>query len=190
MSYDISYFKEETYNQPEQRELIKVSQFKAEGGTVPAELINGKLVPATISECDMNITYNYSPFYYKHIDSELGLRWIYGKTGSEVKERLEKAIQELGIERNVSPFWQINSKYTIGIIFNPDTVLPVSEEKHKEYYKVKDWDNHPDKDSLIKIGYLENGGSYWKPTPGNAGYALMRILTWIIQKPDGIFGGD
>ncbi|WP_460924221.1 hypothetical protein, partial [Staphylococcus aureus] len=77
---------------PDKRELVKIAPFMAEGGTVPAELINDKLVPAVIAECDMNITYNYSLFYYEHIDSENGIRWIYGKTGAEVKERLEKAI--------------------------------------------------------------------------------------------------
>jgi hypothetical protein len=189
MSYDISYFLKETYNNPEQRELVQVSHFMAEGGTIKAELIYGELVPAIVQECEMNITYNYSPFYYKHIDSELGLRWLYGKTGSEVKERLEKAIFQLGIKRNESPFWQIDTRYTIGQLFEK-VQLPISEEKNAEYLKVEDWDNHPDKDLLIRCGYLRNGGSYWKPTPGNAGYALMRILSWIIQNPDGIFGGD
>lgn len=99
MSYDIEYFSKETYNKKENREHIKVSPFLAEGGTVRAELVDGKLVPAVVIECDMNITYNYSKFYYEHIDSKLGIRWLYGKTGSEVKERLEKAILKLGIER-------------------------------------------------------------------------------------------
>jgi hypothetical protein len=28
---------------------------------------------------------------------------------------------------------------------------------------------------------------YWKPTPGNAGYALNILLMWAIQYPDAIF---
>lgn len=183
MSYDIGYYNKETYNS-EEREYIKVSPFLAEGGTVRAELVDEKLVPAVVTECDMNITYNYSKFYYEHIDSELGIRWLYGKTGSEVKERLEKAILNLGIERNTSPFWGVD--YFSGKV---DKNI-ISEEKKNEYRKVEDWDIHPDKDYLIKIGYLRDGGAYWKSTPGNAGYALMRILTWIIQNPDGIFDGD
>ena len=192
MSYDIDYVTPETYNKPpEEREFVKVSPFQAEGGTIRAELVDGKLVPATVTDCEMNITYNYSNFYREHLDSELGIRCIYGKRGSEVKERLEKAIKELGIERNIHPFWQINTDYTIGAIFKK-TELPdsISEEKHKESREVKDWDNHPDKDYLVNIGYLRDGGAYWKSTPGNAGYALMRILTWVIQNPDGIFAGD
>ncbi len=189
MSYDISYFSKETHNNPEQRKLVEVSHFMAEGGTIQAEFIDGELVPAMLTECQINVTYNYAPFYYKHLDEELGIRWLYGKTGSEVKERLEKAILPLGIVRNTSPFWQIDTRYTIGQIFEK-AQLPISEEKHAEYLKVEDWDVHADKDLLVRAGYLRNGGSYWKPTPGNAGYVLMRILTWIIQNPDGVFDGD
>ena len=106
MSYDISYYSKETWNRPyEERELIKVYPHKAEGGTVRAELVDGILVPATITECEMNITYNYSSFYYKHLDSKKGIRWIFGKTGAKVKKRLEKAIMELGANINTSPFW-------------------------------------------------------------------------------------
>lgn len=190
MSYDINYYSKETWNKPyEERELIKVFPFQAEGGTVRAELVDGRLVPAIITECDMNITYNYSEFYYKHLDAKKGIRWIYGKTGKQVQKKLAKAIQELGIERNTSPFWQINTDYTIGAIFKK-VELPISEEKHKEYRQIKDWDNHPDKEHLVRIGYLQDGGAYWKATPGNAGYALMRIITWVIQNPDGVFNGD
>lgn len=190
MSYDISYYQKETYNNIEQRELIKVAPFIASGGTVRAELLDGKLVPAIIEDCEINITYNYAPFYYKHIDSELGIRWLYGKTGEEVKKRLEEAIFHLGINKDTTPFWQINVDFTIGSILKKTNLLPVSEEKFREYLKVEDWDNHPDKNTLIENGFLQNGGSYWKSTPGNAGHALMRILTWIIQNPHGIFDGD
>jgi hypothetical protein len=191
MSYDISYFKKETYNNPGQRKLVEVAPFLAEGGTVRAELVDGKLVPASITECEMNITYNYSKLFCEHIDSELGIRWIYGKTGAEVKQRLEDAIRVLGIQRNVNPFWQVNVDFTFGMLFSkkplPETI---TDEKYKEYLKITDWDNHPDKSFLISVGFLQDAGSYWKATPGNVGYALMKLLCWIIQNPDGIFDGD
>lgn len=190
MSYDIGYYTPETWDSETNREYIKVTPFRAEGGTVRAEIVDDKLVPSTISECDINITWNYSKFYYEHIDSELGIRWLYGKTGAEVKDRLEKAIQALGIERYTGPNWIISAKYTLGRIFDDNIHLPIPEEKHKEYLKVRDWDSHPEFDYLVNIGYLKDGGAYWKATPGNAGYALMKILTWIIQNPDGVFNGD
>lgn len=180
MSYDIGYYSPETWDKNE-KQFIQVAPYESEGGTVRAEIKNGKLHAAKITDCDINITYNYSPFYREHIDLNAGIRWIYGKTGAEVQERLTEAVRKLGIERSVTPFWQIDFNYTGS---------EISEKKREEYRKVEDWDAHPDKDKLVKIGYLRDGGAYWKPTPGNAGYALMRILNWIIQNPNGVFEGD
>jgi len=66
-----------------------------EGGT---HNINGT------TKADLNITYNYAGFYSQYIDKEEGIRWIYGKTGEEVRERLESAISHM---RNdvVADYW-------------------------------------------------------------------------------------
>jgi hypothetical protein len=194
MSWDIYYVTKESYKErlenPEaELKLIEVSAYKAEGGTHRAELVNGHLVAATVTECETNITYNYSSFYYEHIDKEEGLRWINGKTGAEVKERLEKAIEKLGIEAYRGPNWSVNVDFTFGQLFGNKKPIPnfITEEKYKEYLGVHDWDNHPDKDKLIEAKFLVDGGSYWKATPGNAGNALMRLMIWIIQNPNGVF---
>jgi hypothetical protein len=191
MSYDIGYYTKETWeNEHDERKYIQVAPFEAEGGTVRAELVDGKLVPATIADCDTNITYNYSKFYVEHIDSESGIRWLNGKSGAEVKERLESAIRALGINRYTGPNWGINTHFTLGQLFEntrEQNPLPISEDEHLANLKIKDWDSHPDKDRLASIGYLVDKGAYWKATPGNAGYALMRIMTWILQNPDGVF---
>lgn len=54
-----------------------------DGGTYP---IGGT------TDADLNITWNYAPYYYAHLDTEQGIRWLYQKTGAEVAERLEAAI--------------------------------------------------------------------------------------------------
>lgn len=46
-------------------------------------------------EAEFNITYNYSKWFYKHIDKDLGLRFLNNKTVKEVKVILEKAISEM-----------------------------------------------------------------------------------------------
>ena len=51
------------------------------------------------TEARIGITYNYSWFYYKFIDSKKGIKWIYGKKGSECVERLKNFIKELEIPR-------------------------------------------------------------------------------------------
>jgi hypothetical protein len=44
----------------------------------------------------LNITYNYSKYYYNTIDAEKGIRFIYGKSGAESIPILESAIAKLG----------------------------------------------------------------------------------------------
>ncbi len=56
-------------------------------------------------EAWLNITYNYAKFFHKYVDSESGIRSLYGKTGEEVIPILEKAIKELGTEKD-EDYWK------------------------------------------------------------------------------------
>ena len=51
------------------------------------------------SEAELNITYNYSWFFYRVLDKEKGLRCLYGKTGQETIKILEQAVAELGTDQ-------------------------------------------------------------------------------------------
>ena len=42
----------------------------------------------------LNITYNFAWYFYKTIDGDLGIRWIYGKKASEVVDALRRAREE------------------------------------------------------------------------------------------------
>lgn len=67
---------------------------------------------------DLNVTYNYSRFYYEHLDSEKGIRWLYGKKASETVERLEKAVAVLGVQQH-SDYWRKtsgNAGYALAIL--------------------------------------------------------------------------
>lgn len=44
--------------------------------------------------CDLNITYNYSPFYYKYFDKELGIKWLNKKIAEITTYKLMTAIKE------------------------------------------------------------------------------------------------
>lgn len=76
MSYDIYY------------EDLEGKQFQIEplqeGGT---QQLGGN------TETWLNVTYNYSWYYYKHLDSEKGIRWLYGRHGSDCVKKLEEAIE-------------------------------------------------------------------------------------------------
>lgn len=55
--------------------------------------------------CHLNVTYNYSEFFYNTINPELGIRFLYGQTGAESIPILDKAISQL--EDNVSDnYWE------------------------------------------------------------------------------------
>lgn len=47
------------------------------------------------SDLWLNVTYNYSGYFYKYIDEEKGIRAIYGMTGAESIPILQDAISKL-----------------------------------------------------------------------------------------------
>ena len=116
MSYDIDL-------KDEKGAVVQVGLHE-EGGTY---VLGGR------SEASLNITYNYADFFYTQLDTERGIRWLYGKTGAECIPRMEKAVAALGTVRDAD---------------------------------------------------------YWKPTPGNAGYALSILLGWARLHPTAKFDGD
>lgn len=56
------------------------------------------------TEMRHNITYNYSPHFYR-VMGEHGIRTIYGKSGAESIQILEKAIAALGDDCDVD-YWK------------------------------------------------------------------------------------
>ncbi len=78
----------------------------------------GTYVMGGTPEGALNITYNYSPHYYKHLNSEEGLRWLDGKTASETIPALTKAVGALGTNRD-SDYWAAtegNAGYALSIL--------------------------------------------------------------------------
>lgn len=86
MSYDLGLYINDV--------PVKVKHF-AEGGT---QVMGGT------DDAELNITYNYSWFYYQCLDKENGLRWLYGKSGKEAEPRLSAAVEILGTRQN-SDYW-------------------------------------------------------------------------------------
>ena len=100
--------------------LVEVEPFE-EGGTY---CLGGS------DTADINITYNYGPYFHICLDKKKGLRWLDGKKAKDAMARMERAVKELGTGKD---------------------------------------DN------------------YWKPTPGNAGYAPSILLKWAKRHPEAIF---
>ena len=56
-------------------------------------------------EADLNITWNYSPYFYNTLDAEKGIRWMDGKTGRETLIALATAVSVLGTKQN-DDYWR------------------------------------------------------------------------------------
>ena len=59
------------------------------------DLRGGTYAVGGTNEAHLNITYNYSKFFYDLIDKEKGIRYLYGKTGAEAIGILQEAISKL-----------------------------------------------------------------------------------------------
>ncbi len=109
----------------EEGESVEVPTFR-EGGT---QQIGGS------NQAELNITYNYSQFYFDKLDSEQGLRWLDGKLAEEVLPRLVVAASKLYEQGPRDPdYWKAtpgNAAFALGIlcgwaIMNPKARFRVS----------------------------------------------------------------
>lgn len=53
----------------------------------------------------ISITYNHSKYFYRYIDKEEGIRWLYGKPAGDTIYRLIKAINRLKTFRD-EDYWK------------------------------------------------------------------------------------
>lgn len=85
------------------------------------------------TDATLNITYNYSPFYYKYLSYTKGLRWLHDKNAKDCIETLESAVQTLGTVRD-DDYWAEtpgNAGYALSILLgwakeHPDAKFKVN----------------------------------------------------------------
>jgi hypothetical protein len=58
------------------------------------------------NRAELNVTYNYSPFYHEYLDKKEGLEFLDGKKAEECIPRLEKAVSILGVETDTDDYWK------------------------------------------------------------------------------------
>lgn len=117
MSFDI------TLMNPDDGEPLWVERH-TEGGTI---------VLGGTREAELNVTYNHSAFYYEHLNSDRGLRWLDGKRGAETIEALDRAVTALGTERDAD-YWRPtpgNAGHALSVLLrwarqHPDGIWRVS----------------------------------------------------------------
>jgi len=90
MSYDI------TLNEPDTGKVIELKQPHNYKGGVYAEGLNSLAL--------LNVTWNYSKYYYRFISPNDGIKWLNGKTGEEAAPVLLWAFKKLGNKRSEN-YW-------------------------------------------------------------------------------------
>ena len=65
----------------------------------------GVLALGGMDKAEISVTWNYSEYYFKHIDEENGIRWLHEKKAKDTIVRLENAITALGTERS-NDYWE------------------------------------------------------------------------------------
>jgi len=90
----------------------------------PAQVSNheegGTFALGGTTDAWLNVTYNYSKFYYEHLDREQGIRWLYGKKAKDTRDRLQNAVEALGTDRG-SNYWKAtpgNAGYALAILLS------------------------------------------------------------------------
>lgn len=71
----------------------------------PHHMRGGNYQVGGTTQCSLNVTYNYAPHYYRVLDSDKGIRVLYGLTGAESIRLLNKAIHQLALDV-VDDYWQ------------------------------------------------------------------------------------
>ena len=207
MSYDFNL------RDPVTRKVLKVPGHLMHGGNIPCQMIDGVLVPIASTEAYINITYNYSEYYYEALDEEEatengwgvmgGARSICGLTGAQAIPVLELMIRRIE-ERYRNPDGTWKEKHVEKVICTdtetgqdvpPNIVgLEISAALH---------DGGPDetealaridgKYDIVKESYVISEGStsdYWEATAANAILGLDRLLAMSRLRPDGIWTED
>jgi hypothetical protein len=95
---------------------------KKTGKTLPVypHVEGGTYTPGGCHNAEINITYNYSRWYYLHLDTDSGLRWLNGKPAHRTIQRLRYAIGMLGTQRS-DDYWNGspgNAGYTLGMLLS------------------------------------------------------------------------
>ena len=87
---------------------------------VPRHWEGSTIAISGIEYADLNLTYNYSKWYYEFLDSKEGLRWLNNKKAKDTIKTMEKAIEKLGTERD-NDYWAPtpgNAGYALSILIH------------------------------------------------------------------------
>ena len=154
--------------------------------------------PTPINEAWLNITYNYSRYYYEAAEGDerfygkednsinkcinLGIRGIYGKTGLESIPMLKDLASRIEAKYIKNGKWiTTHRKKTIYRDAEGQEKHPIEIYYHKTDFTEEE----------IELDVYEGiNNNYWLPTAGNSVKPIYQLLVFAELRPDGIWKGD
>lgn len=192
MSYDISL------KDPVTKQTIELNE--------PHFMRGGTYAAGGTKELWINVTYNYGPYYYEAtdkdprfahdevscyyadgtkgpIETEYGIRGIYGKTGAEsipmledmirrITEKYQKDGEWIETERTKARWYDENGNE----VEDPFHMILQGKNVTKEEYTV-----------MVSEGDTDD---YWEATAVNAIKPLHQLIAMAKMRPDGVWDGD
>ena len=178
MSYDIHL------KDPVTGETATVPGHLMIGGTYKADYHpeTGTFTPALNTEADLNITYNYSSYYYETYE-ENGIRTIYGMSGIDSIPVLEKMILCIEEKYKKNGEWIVSNRKKTAYYDKNDNEIDLCDVVfEKAVY---------DRKEEIEFEISEGDTSdYWVPTAANALKPLYQLIALAKMRPDCIWEGD
>lgn len=197
MSYDIDLVNRKT------REPVSMNrpQF-IRGGMVPAVLdeTTGRLVQTTQRDASINITYNYSSYFYEATEGdkrfahkcggdevEYGIRGLYGKSAMESISMLKDMIARIAEKyQDEHGNWLVTERRKPHYFDKNGNEIadPIEWILHGEDYEMKE-----------EVYAISEGDTsdYWEATAGNAIEALWNMIfiaTDQMMNEDAVWNGD
>ena len=205
MSYDIEL------KDPVTKETIELPiKHLMIGGTYEADYDEktGRFTPKPVSEAHLNITYNYSGYYYDAAEGDdrffgklsddneddeprnLGIRGLYGKTGAESLKMLSDMIDRIKSKYIKDGDW-IYTERNVSHYIDRKTGKEIdhADVLHRCFHDTDGWKTYIEEVYTEAVSEAPNK-DYWKETAGNAIQPLYKLIAMAELRPDGIWDGD
>lgn len=197
MSYDINIINKNT----EETMYLHQPQF-IRSGTVPAELnpATGRLEQSQQREASINITYNYSHYYYEATEgderfahdgipgtTEYGIRGLYGKNMRESINMLCDMIERIKDKYQDEEGTWLVSKRTRTIYFDKD-----GNEEKNYISAILRGEECTSKEEKYEVSEGDTD-NYWEATAANAIMSLQNMVlmaTDMLTEKDAVWNGD
>jgi hypothetical protein len=78
------------------------------------------------TSAELNVTYNYSSFYFQALNTEEGLRWLDHRKAGDCSEALKQAVKILGRKRD-KDYWRAtpgNAGHALWVLLSWATLYP------------------------------------------------------------------